>query len=120
MFLPVKSHFLTTYHDSLLALLFSFFTLAHLSCFLYFSPSHIWSTNYSVLDSLNFANVILYISKRRLCMGFAFNFTIQNQSNGCRSIENRDSFWEFVIILTTFVINADVKIVDIDCVKQRS
>jgi hypothetical protein len=49
MFLPVKSHFLTTYHDSLLALLFSFFTLAHLSCFLYFSPSHIWSTNYSVL-----------------------------------------------------------------------
>jgi hypothetical protein len=41
-----NSIFFTTYHNSLPALLPFFFTLSHLSCFLYFSSSRIWSTKY--------------------------------------------------------------------------
>jgi hypothetical protein len=46
VFYQLNSTYFTIYHTSLPALLPSFLTLTHLSCFLYFSPSRIGSTNY--------------------------------------------------------------------------
>jgi hypothetical protein len=39
----------STYYTSLPSVLSSFLSLTHLSCVLFFSPSRIWSTNYSAL-----------------------------------------------------------------------
>jgi hypothetical protein len=69
----------TTNHDSLPALLPSFLALAHLpvSCFLYFFPSRIWSTNYS---GLVFASKSIFLFLDMICL-------IRSVSGPCRSVQ---------------------------------